>query len=141
MLYFDTCFLVPYFASEATSASIEAFFAKPPAGGLAISSWTESEFYGALGIKIRTSQITEPVSLLAQTRFEQIRTEFFELWHVTRDDYLLAKEYLKSWKVGLRSGDALHLAIAHNHKASCFYTLDERLLKAARHFKIPAKSL
>ena len=141
MLYFDTCFLVPYFASEAKSLMIEAFFAKPPSQELAISAWTESEFYGALGIKMRTGQMATPAYMLAQTRFELIRQDFFETWNVTRDDFLLAKDFLKVWKQGLRSGDALHLAIARNHSASCFYTLDERLLKAARHFKIPAKTI
>lgn len=141
MLYFDTCFLVPYFATEANSQAIARFFSKPPASGLAISAWTESEFYGALGIKMRTGQLPEDTYAIAQTRFEQVCTEHFEMWSVSRDDFLLAKDYLKFWKLGLRSGDALHLAIAKNHGASCLYSLDERLLKAARQLKIPAKSI
>ncbi len=57
-------------------------------------------------------------------------------------DYELAKEYIQHFATKLRAGDALHLAIASNHGAKTFYTLDEGLLNAAKLPKVmPAEAL
>ena len=46
------------------------------------------------------------------------------------DDYSLAKTYLGHPGSGLRAGDALHLAVATNHRAEAIYSLDKTLRKA-----------
>jgi uncharacterized protein len=46
------------------------------------------------------------------------------------EDFSLAKQYLGKFETGLRAGDALHLAIASNHRARTIYSLDRTLLKA-----------
>jgi predicted nucleic acid-binding protein len=46
------------------------------------------------------------------------------------DDFDLAKAYLSQFETGLRAGDALHLAIAKNHRAGVVYSLDKSLIKA-----------
>ena len=50
----------------------------------------------------------------------------------------MPKNYVQRFETKLRAGDALHLAIAHNHRASVLYTLDEGLLKAAVLVKVRA---
>ncbi len=37
----------------------------------------------------------------------------------------------------MRVGDAFHLAIASNHNASTFYTLDKKLLRAGKLLGLP----
>jgi predicted nucleic acid-binding protein len=37
----------------------------------------------------------------------------------------------------LRAGDALHLAVADNHRAAVIYSLDETLLKAGKILDLP----
>jgi predicted nucleic acid-binding protein len=49
----------------------------------------------------------------------------------THRDFLDAAQHLEEFDLGLRGGDALHLAIAHNRRASSLVTLDNRLARAA----------
>jgi hypothetical protein len=42
------------------------------------------------------------------------------------------QEYLDRFETGLGAGDALHLAVANNHRAAVIYSLDKTLLKAGK---------
>jgi predicted nucleic acid-binding protein len=57
-----------------------------------------------------------------------------------RDDYWLSTRYLERFDLGLRAGDALHLAIALNHGARELYSLDAVLVRSAQRLKIKARS-
>jgi uncharacterized protein len=43
------------------------------------------------------------------------------------------------FETGLRAGDALHLAIADNHRAAAIYSLDKALLKAGKILDLPVR--
>jgi predicted nucleic acid-binding protein len=47
---------------------------------------------------------------------------------------------LRQHKLGLRAGDALHLAIARNRRADTIYSLDKTMLKAGRGLGLPLSS-
>ena len=47
------------------------------------------------------------------------------------DDFVLAGNYIRHYATGLRTADALHLAIARNHGADLVLSLDKGMLKAA----------
>jgi len=68
----------------------------------------------------------------ADTRFEAMLDESFSVLLPNADDFSLAKRYLGQFETGLRAGDALHLAVANNHRAVVIYSLDKTLLKAGR---------
>jgi predicted nucleic acid-binding protein len=53
------------------------------------------------------------------------------------NDFGLARQYLGRTESGLRAGDALHLAVAHNHRAAAIYSLDKTLLKAGKILRLP----
>ena len=53
------------------------------------------------------------------------------------DDFNLAKKYLGRFETSLRAGDALHLAIATNHRAEAIYSLDKMFLKAGQVLGVP----
>jgi predicted nucleic acid-binding protein len=53
MPYFDTSFLAPLILEEASSAKIEAFFARLPAGELVVSHWTRVEFASLIAREVR----------------------------------------------------------------------------------------
>ena len=53
MLYFDTSFLTPLILEEPTSARIERFVVRLPAGELAVSHWTRVEFSSLLAREVR----------------------------------------------------------------------------------------
>lgn len=63
---------------------------------------------------------------------EAVVAESFAVVLPNADDFTLAKEYLFHFETGLRAGDALHLAIARNHRAQVIYSLDKTLLRAGK---------
>jgi predicted nucleic acid-binding protein len=138
MLYFDTSFLAPLILEESTSAKIEAFFAKLPAGELYLSHWTRVEFSSLIAREVRMGGLAESDALLAVGQFDELVAGSFHVLVPGVADYELAKAYIQHFATKLRAGDALHLAIANNHHAKTFYTLDEGLLNAARLLKIHA---
>ena len=64
-------------------------------------------------------------------------TESFVVWLPNADDYRRAKEYLGNHDTGLRAWDALHLAIAKNHRAEAIYSLDKTLRNAGSALGLP----
>jgi predicted nucleic acid-binding protein len=138
MRYFDTSFLAPLILEEATSAKIEAFFAKLPVGELYVSHWTRVEFASLIAREVRMGGFAESDALLAIAQFDELVTDSFQIVAPGVADYELAKDFIQHFATKLRAGDALHLAIASNHGAHTFYTLDEGLLNAAKLMKVHA---
>ena len=138
MLYFDTSFLAPLILEEATSAKIEAFFARLPAGELYVSHWTRVEFSSLIAREVRMGGLAESDALLVIAQFDELVADSFQVLAPGVVDYELAKAYIQNFATKLRAGDALHLAIASNHGAKALYTLDEGLLNAAKLLKVQA---
>lgn len=53
-----------------------------------------------------------------------------------RADYARAAVFLGEHGLGLRAGDALHLAVAYNEGAGVVYSLDQLFIAAGRESKI-----
>lgn len=137
MYYFDTSFLVPLILPEATSDRIAKFLRDLPAEGLAVSHWTRVEFSSLLAREVRMGGLTAKAAAQADARFETMVDESFALLLPNANDFNLAKEYLANHETGLRAGDALHLAVARNHRAEAVYSLDKTLIKAAKRLGVP----
>lgn len=73
----------------------------------------------------------------ADVQFETMMNESFVVWLPNADDFDLAKDFLGRHNTGLRAGDALHLAIARNHRAQAIYSLDKVFLKAGKALGLP----
>jgi hypothetical protein len=131
VLYLDTNIVVALCAREQDSDRVEAALAliEEP---FATSEWTRVEFTSAIGIKVRNRELTEPLARRALAAYYQAFEPGIKVVTPSRDDYILAADYLQDLKSGLRSGDALHLAVAVNHKVSRLLTLDKVFVKAAR---------
>jgi hypothetical protein len=128
MHYVDTSVLMAYLIPEPYSAKAEAALRTPDHLPLAVSEWTETELVSAFGIKCRTKQIDESDMQKGLDEYEALRGFFVHL-QVLHEDYLNAARLLRNWRVGLRAGDALHLALAQRH--SCVVlSLDDRLVRA-----------
>ncbi|WP_295435933.1 type II toxin-antitoxin system VapC family toxin [uncultured Thiodictyon sp.] len=128
MHYADTSVLMAYLVIEPYSAQAEAALRDPAHSPLAVSAWTETELVSAFGIKCRTKQIDEADMEKGLEKYEALRGFFVHL-QVQHEDYRNAATLLRDWRVGLRAGDALHLALAQRH--SCvMLSLDKRLVKA-----------
>ena len=138
MRYFDTSFLAPLILEEATSTKIEALFARLPVGELYVSHWARVEFASLIAREVRMGGFAESDALLAIAQFDELVTDSFQIVTPGIADYELAKTTIQHFATKLRAGDALHLAIASNHGAQTFYTLDEGLLNAAKLMKVHA---
>lgn len=132
MLYFDTSFLAPLILEEATSTAVERFMAALPTGSLTISHWTRVEFSSLLAREVRMGGLESRAAAEADAQFEAMVAESFAVLAPSPADFNLAKMYLGQHETGLRAGDALHLAIAQNHRAEKIYSLDTTLLRARR---------
>jgi predicted nucleic acid-binding protein len=137
MLYFDTSFLAPLVLPEAASDRIAAFVRELPAGQFTISQWTRVEFSSLIAREVRMGGLDAHAAARADARFELMVDESFSVVLPNADDFSLAKEYLGHFETGLRAGDALHLAIARNHRAGVIYSLDKTLLEAGKILGLP----
>jgi len=137
VLYFDTSFLAPLFRKEATSNSVEQFLQQQNVGELAISQWTRVEFSNILARDVRMGIIEAETAIDLDAQFEMNIARSFVLILPDGNDFDLCRRYLQRFETALRLGDALHLAIANNHAADKFYTLDRKLLRAGKLLGLP----
>jgi predicted nucleic acid-binding protein len=140
VLYFDTSFLAPLILPEATSDPIAAFFRSLSAEELAVSHWTRVEFSSLLAREVRIGGLDAAAAMRADAKFEAMVDDSFLVLLPSADDFALAKRFLGRFETGLRAGDALHLAIAGNHRAAAIYTLDRTLLRAGKILQLPVSS-
>jgi predicted nucleic acid-binding protein len=140
MNYFDTSFLVPLFVDESTSSRVEQFLKRQDAGQIAVSQWTCVEFSGVIARRIRIGSMSGDSAARIESAFDTLTAESFVVIAPTPTDFELATRYLRRYETGLRSGDALHLAIASNHSAQAIYSLDEGLVRAGRMLDLPTKT-
>lgn len=137
MLYFDTSFLVPLILPEETSDSIAAFVCGLPTEQLTVSHWTRVEFSSLIAREVRMGGLDVQAATRADAQFEAMVYESFSVLLPNADDFALAKRYLGRLETRLRAGDALHLAIANNHRARVIYSLDRTLLDAGKILNLP----
>jgi hypothetical protein len=128
MRYLDTSVLVAYLTHEANSTVAEAFLLSEGAP-LAISTWTEVEFFSALSHKIRTRQLTKPFADGIVHKYRQSVLPHFRLIPVADADHVRAATLLDGWRSCLRAADSLHLAISSAHGATT-YTFDRGMATA-----------
>jgi predicted nucleic acid-binding protein len=140
VVYFDTSLIVPYLLPEATSNDGRQFLSSLPSTSLAVSHWTRLEFSSFLAREVRMGGLSQEAAQRADAQFETVVGESFIVLTPSRADFDLARHYLQRYESGLRSGDALHLAIGANNGAKTFYSLDRGLLRAAEYLGLPASS-
>jgi predicted nucleic acid-binding protein len=94
-----------------------------------------------MGDNSRAGRLSAENATAALDLFEETVTESFILLLPDRDDYERARHMLREYETGLRSGDALHLAIAANHDTDTLMTFDRRMISAAESLGVSVGSL
>ena len=131
MQYLDTSLLVSTVtANEIASVRAKAWFDRQDAGDLVISEWVVAEFSAALSIKLRTGTLAAAQRARALAIFSGMVEQSLKVLPVENSQFRVAARLCDQFALGLRAGDALHLAIALDHGAT-LCTLDRRLAEAA----------
>ena len=125
-LYVDTSVLVAALTREAETARMQAWLAAQSPDTLAISVWVVTEFSAALSIKLRNGDIDAAHRANALAAFARLSEENFALFGVSAVNFRAASLFADQSQLGLRAGDALHLAVCAEHGAE-LCTLDRRL--------------
>ena len=94
-----------------------------------VSTWVVAELSSALSIKLRTRQITLNDRAAALTALHQLLDESMTIVPVHDAAFRLATHFADRHELGIRSGEALHLAICAE-AGFTLCTLDRRLAQA-----------
>ncbi|MEO7742031.1 MAG: type II toxin-antitoxin system VapC family toxin [Usitatibacter sp.] len=131
MVYVDTSALVPMFIREASSEAIVDWL-ESSAAPLAISNWSLVEFASALAMKSRMGHTPPTLAERAAARLRAFTLEHCTVVTPRAQEFRRAAELVFGAAMGLRAGDALHLAIAEAVDAREILCLDQEMCDAAR---------
>jgi predicted nucleic acid-binding protein len=95
------------------------------------SDWLITETHSALGLKQRHHGLSPEARRTAGEHFERLLQGGVELRALDRDRFRQAAELLQDPALGLRTGDALHLAVALHSRCSHLASFDGRMRQAA----------
>jgi uncharacterized protein len=136
MIYLDTSVLVSSLTTEKATPKVQAWLQSKRSEHLSISPWVITEFHSALAMKLRLKIINAEEKTRIVHEFEYLKRQQLHSYEVQNAHFFVAARYATQHHLALRSGDALHLAIASDNAAT-LCTLDQTLFDACKALGIP----
>ncbi len=133
--YLDTSVLVALWSDEPMTFASHRWISEQPVDSLNISRWCITEFSAAMSGKVQRGFITELDRAEALAGFRHAVSRSFTALEVDQHAFERAAIFANQARLRLRSGDALHLAIAAGHSLR-MATLDRRMVEAAHELGI-----
>jgi predicted nucleic acid-binding protein len=129
--YLDTCILISLLVPDSGSSAALQWFSGQNDQPIWLSHWTWLEFTGVLALCCRRGDLSHERLQVIHQEAETFRRERLSLVEVVSADFLQAQAWLQQQPhTPLRSGDALHLAIAQRTQLR-LHTADQQLLNVA----------
>ena len=129
LLYLEASAVVAALGREAATERVQQFLKQQGDDSLAISGWVITEASSALALEFRREEVHCALFAAAHARISSFAAAVV-MPSVTEKDVSQAALFCQRHELGLRAGDALHLAVAA--QAGCMLvTLDERMAKVA----------
>ena len=135
MVYLDTSVAVPLFVAEPSSDQVDRWISACEIPVVS-SDWIVTEFASALSIKVRAGSHNAKDANAAWRSFETFCQSGLRLAPVSRQAFAAAAKMVREPTRGLRSGDALHLAVALEIGAKTIATLDTTMAGNAKRMKM-----
>jgi predicted nucleic acid-binding protein len=125
----DTSVIVPLIVKEATTMVVDRWLSQT-ADAITTSRWAVVELSSAIGLEVRSgaldpTQAATALGLFSSDVLPSLSLAEIEPAHMTGAAALLAR-----FDLGLRGGDALHLAISRAMPTTTLVTFDRRLREA-----------
>jgi predicted nucleic acid-binding protein len=129
--YLDSCVVLSLFLGDSGYGAAEQWLLAQADQPLWVSHWVLLEFSGVVALCLRRGELTAERCLAIHAEFECFRQERLSLLEPRGADYLQARQWLQEFNSpSLRSGDALHLAMAKRQSLK-IASADQGLIKAA----------
>lgn len=116
MFYVDTSIIVSAVTIEPANEAAADWLAAQPIASLWTSEWVETEVASALALKVRQRVLSAQERQFSWQQWLKLRTRTLTTAAIEARHFRMASDLLNSAAVPLRAGDALHLAIAMDHR-------------------------
>jgi len=140
VIYADTNILLSLFCPDSLTAAAVAWYQKI-GDPVCISSWTVIEVRSNMGLRVRKGLMPRAKSVAVMKQLDSAATTSFHVLAPLPEHFTVAAGWLARPECALRSGDALHLAIAFGSGCKQFVTFDQPLGAAARRLGLPVAVL
>jgi predicted nucleic acid-binding protein len=132
LIYLDANLLVALCVAESASARVDAWLSRQVGQVIGTSQWALTETTSALGVKVRRRDMTREAAGESLRLLDNEIIPLLVLVDLPPTLFARAEILLRSFELGLRAGDALHLAICLDVDSSTLATADATLFSAAR---------
>lgn len=132
LVYVDASAIVALFAGEPRGQGVRDWLDEVASAPLISADWCMTEVASALSLKVRTRQLSTDLAAAAWAQFGAACDALMTLVPVEPPDFVTAAQLCREPASRLRSGDALHLAVALRTGCAALLGFDDNLNQNAQ---------